>query len=190
MTRTKAFEQTDVIEKAMILFWKQGYEATSMQDLVDTMGINRGSIYDTFDSKHRLFHKTLDHYRCTVVNPKLQELDESDDPIASIESFFRKLTSSRRMFARYGCFMTNSGLELACLDRKTALKVRNGLQQIEDTFYRALVRAKKQGYPLKTGPRVLARVLVNTLQGLRVTTKAKCSKRFVDDIVRITLSLV
>lgn len=62
MARTKAFEIDAVLDKAMRLFWTQGYEKTSMQDLVDNMGINRKSIYDTFGDKHTLFLKALARY--------------------------------------------------------------------------------------------------------------------------------
>ena len=54
MSRHKEFDREDVLEKAMQVFWSQGYECTSVQDLVDAMGINRGSIYATFGDKHGL----------------------------------------------------------------------------------------------------------------------------------------
>ena len=62
MPRAKCFDRNDALEKAMKAFWSRGYEATSMQDLVDCMGINRGSLYNTFGGKHELFLEALDHY--------------------------------------------------------------------------------------------------------------------------------
>ncbi|MGO2638704.1 MAG: TetR/AcrR family transcriptional regulator, partial [Enterococcus viikkiensis] len=59
MARVKEFDETEVLTKAMQLFWQQGYEKTSMQELVDVMGIHRRSIYDTFGDKHQLFLKSL-----------------------------------------------------------------------------------------------------------------------------------
>ena len=63
MPRTKAFDEQEVLEKAMELFWKKGYYATSIQDLVNHLGINRASLYDTFGGKKKLFLHTFSHYR-------------------------------------------------------------------------------------------------------------------------------
>ena len=60
MSRNKAFNEEEVIDKAVKVFWAKGYEATSMQDLIDAMGIQRGSLYATFGSKQQLFLKSLD----------------------------------------------------------------------------------------------------------------------------------
>ena len=62
MARHKEFDTTKAIEKARDLFWLQGYEATSIQDLVDHLGISRSSLYDTFKDKHSLFLLALDLY--------------------------------------------------------------------------------------------------------------------------------
>ena len=62
MARSKEFEETVVLDKAMRLFWEQGYEKTSMTDLVEHMGIHRRSLYDTFGDKHSLFLKAMDRY--------------------------------------------------------------------------------------------------------------------------------
>ncbi len=62
MARHKEFDQDEALQKAMEAFWARGYEATSMQDLVEHMGINRQSLYDTFGDKHSLFLKALDRY--------------------------------------------------------------------------------------------------------------------------------
>nr|WP_083442409.1 helix-turn-helix domain-containing protein [Paenibacillus sp. IHB B 3415] len=59
MGRTKEFEINEVLDKAVQLFWMQGYEKTSMQDLVNFMGIHRRSIYDSFGDKHALYMKAL-----------------------------------------------------------------------------------------------------------------------------------
>ncbi|KAA2299393.1 helix-turn-helix transcriptional regulator, partial [Clostridioides difficile] len=62
MARGKEFEESVVLDKAMRLFWEQGYEKTSMTDLVNHMGIHRKSLYDTFGDKHTLFLKAVDLY--------------------------------------------------------------------------------------------------------------------------------
>lgn len=62
MARCVEFDEREKIEKAMNVFWEKGYNATSMQDLVDAMQINRSSLYNTFEDKHKLFLKCLSTY--------------------------------------------------------------------------------------------------------------------------------
>lgn len=62
MARTVEFNECEIIDKAMNVFWEKGYQATSMQDLVDAMQINRSSIYNTIGDKHQLFMKCISSY--------------------------------------------------------------------------------------------------------------------------------
>lgn len=62
MARIKEFDEDVVLLKAMRLFWEQGYEKTSMQDLVTHMGVHKRSMYDTFGDKHTLYIKALKRY--------------------------------------------------------------------------------------------------------------------------------
>src|ERR1700712_5791995 len=75
MARTKDFDENEVLTKAIQLFWYKGYNATSMQDLVDGLGISRSSLYDTYGDKHTLYIKALESYQgkasaeiCAVMN--------------------------------------------------------------------------------------------------------------------------
>src|ERR1700755_2679328 len=65
MARTKDFDENEVLCKAIDLFWRKGYNGTSMQDLVDGLGISRSSLYDTYGDKHTLFIKALESYKGT-----------------------------------------------------------------------------------------------------------------------------
>ena len=67
MPRPKAFDPDAALQQAMQVFWERGYEATSVQDLVQGMGINRFSLYSTFGGKHQLFVTALERYRDTIV---------------------------------------------------------------------------------------------------------------------------
>src|SRR6187402_2610436 len=65
MARTKDFDEKEVLKKAVYLFWDKGYNGTSMQELVDGLGISRSSLYDTFGDKHQLYLKALESYKQT-----------------------------------------------------------------------------------------------------------------------------
>ena len=71
MARSKEFDEKQALRKAMELFWQQGYEKTSMQELVDYMGIHRRSIYDTFGDKRTLFLSALSYYEELITTSRI-----------------------------------------------------------------------------------------------------------------------
>src|ERR1700761_1056657 len=114
MARTKDFDEDEVLDKAMYLFWNQGYNGTSMQDLVDGLGISRSSLYDTFGDKHSLFIKTLENYKKNA-SAKLEAII-ANAPSAKeavkqlLEYTTRELLSDQQ---HKGCFMVNAAVEVA-----------------------------------------------------------------------------
>src|ERR1700749_3312923 len=77
MARTKDFDENEVLKKAVCLFWDKGYNGTSMQDLVEGLGISRSSLYDTFGDKHQLYLKALQSYKQAEASKRDQILDGS-----------------------------------------------------------------------------------------------------------------
>lgn len=190
MARHKEFDREEVLEKAMELFWYKGYEATSINDLVKNMGINRGSLYDTFGDKHRLFLAVLDRYCNDSI--AFKELADSPQGIAAIGKFFSRLleyyTTKKEC---KGCLMTNTLVELALHDQDAANKITTHLQQMEDIFYQALIYSQKKG---EIGPncnlKALARYLTSSTNGLSVMAKAQPDIQVLEDIVNTTLSVL
>src|SRR5262245_10373536 len=87
MARSKEFEINEVLDKAINLFWRQGYEKTSIQDLVDGMGIHRRSLYDTFGDKHQLFMDALNRYNAMTSSKITKRIERS----ASVKQAIRQL---------------------------------------------------------------------------------------------------
>ena len=192
MARHKEFERDEALQKAMEVFWTRGYEATSMQNLVEHMGINRQSLYDTFGDKHSLYLEALDRYQ-QVESRKLFELIEKP---GSVKKAFRQLFSgviegSLGDGERRGCLMNNAMSELASRCAATAEKTRHNMAAIEEAFYRALLRGKKEG-ELKgvREPRAMARFLYNSFQGLVLMSKATQDRKTLEDVVKVTLSVL
>jgi TetR/AcrR family transcriptional repressor of nem operon len=90
MAGVKQFDRSQVLDRAMALFWTRGYEATSIHDLVEATGVNRGSIYGTFGDKKGLFLAVLDHYLETVAKSLMAELSDPD-PRRAVERMFDSL---------------------------------------------------------------------------------------------------
>lgn len=190
MARPKAFDTDEALQQAVEAFWSQGYEATSVQDLLNAMGINRGSLYTTYGDKQRLFQAAMARYRREVVAPRLADLEDDGSGLAEIEGFFAGLVARARDGAgRKGCLMTNTCVELAPHDSTAAAAVRANLARIEAAFAAALEHARQRG-ELATGAdtAALARFLVTLLQGLQVMSKAGLPAKHLEDAARTALA--
>lgn len=108
MARKKQYNEVEVVEKAMQLFWKNGYETTSMQMLEKEMGINKFSIYASFGNKHGLFLESLKHYK-SQVHTILDTFKNGTNGVADIKQFFYDSVSSNFNGDHLkGCFITNT----------------------------------------------------------------------------------
>ncbi len=174
MTRPKEFNPDDVLEKAMHTFWHKGYEATSVEDLLTAMGINRASFYDTFGSKRQLFLKALDRYCNGFICEKFSLLNQPGPALPTLRRFVRvMLEGGLADPQRRGCLIANTVMELAPHEKDIARKACQGLDMGEDAFYKILARAKMQGeLSNDKDPRALARFLITMMQGTTVMIKA------------------
>jgi len=144
MPRRKEFDRDEVLVKAMMVFRDKGYEATSMEDLVQRMGINRFSLYQTFKSKHDLFVQALHAYYENVAIPFFARLRESDQGLRVVETTLMKMVSRTKSGeSPNGCLLCNTMAELgAKKDKRTAPILARYLNRVENDFHAALVRAK------------------------------------------------
>ena len=192
MARHKEFDRDETLHKAMEVFWSRGYEAASIQDLVKHMGINRQSLYDTFGDKHALYLLALDRYR-EVEGRRIFELLEQPGSVKkSLRRLFEGVVeASLGDRQRRGCFMGNATSELAGRCKETAARTCSNMAATEEALYRTLLRGKKEG-ELKNlrDLRAVARFLSSSLQGLALMAKATQDRKTLDDVVKVTLSVL
>ena len=110
MARPREFDTAQAIEGAMEIFWRQGFKATNLPELLDAMGLTRGSFYKAFDDKESVYLQALDRYDATVVSRTVATLAACTDPQASacLEPMFAPSETPER-----GCFICNAMVELA-----------------------------------------------------------------------------
>ena len=192
MSRPKEFNPDDAIEKAMQVFWHKGYEATSMEDLLSAMDLNRGSLYDTFGDKRQLFLKVMDRYCTTFVGPKFSLLDQPGPALPTLRRFIIGMIEGGLADPqRRGCFISNTVMELSPHEEEIAGKLRQALKMAEDTFFKVLARAKQQGELREDkDPRALARFLTTMMQGTIVMIKAGVSADVVKQTAETALSML
>ncbi len=190
MARSKAFDQGTVVTKAMEVFWSKGYEATSIQDLVDAMGINRGSIYDTFGDKSGLFKAALEHYM--EASPARQLIAEASTapPRKTIEDFITlHVETSCSPGGQRGCLMTNTLTELCSGDGDMAKMVGTRLRRMENALYILVRRGQDSGeISSAQDAHALARFLIATAQGIKTLAKVNPGRETLDDIANVALA--
>lgn len=175
MARTKEFDPDTALQKALELFWERGYEATSMADLVEHLGIARASIYATFGGKRELYLKALERY-LESRDPDVVALLSQPGPVvpavrALVESYAEQSICDER---RLGCMIVNAAVEVMARDPKVARWVEASWDTLETALTSALTRARAQGeLPADRDPRALARFLLVVMQGIRVLGRAQ-----------------
>ncbi|MFD3522782.1 TetR/AcrR family transcriptional regulator [Streptomyces sp. NPDC058653] len=193
MARTKEFDPDAALQSALELFWRRGYGATSMADLVEHLGIGRASIYATFGNKHELYLKALDRYGESHDPPLLDALSRPGAALPAVRDVVRGFAAeaAAEPGREKGCFVTNTAAELGPHDREAARRVELSWQHIETLMHAALVRARNQGeLPRDRDPRALARMLLVLMQGIRVVGKNSQDPARVRDAAEQALSLL
>ncbi|MET9443686.1 helix-turn-helix domain-containing protein [Streptomyces sp. NPDC006610] len=193
MARTKEFDPDAVLQSALELFWRRGYEATSMADLVEHLGIGRASIYATYGNKRELYLKALDRYAESRDPDLLDLLSQPGPALPAVRAVVRRFAAEAADDARRraGCFVTNTAAELAPHDPAAARRVALSWEHLETLLHSALVRARARGeLPGDRDPRALARMLLVLMQGLRVVGKASDDPARVRDAAEQALVLL
>jgi len=190
MARTKDFDENEVLAKAIQLFWHKGYNGTSMQDLVDGLGISRSSLYDTYTDKHTLYVKALESYQNSAAR-KIQEIINKPGPVKETIKQLLQLAIGELLCDQQhkGCFMVNAEVEVAPHDTEVNDLVSKNEQQMEQAFYQVIQKGKDSGeIKNRQDARALARFIFNAVKGMRVTAKSITDRSVFDDIIKLTVS--
>ncbi len=190
MARKKEFDPKQALAKAMTVFWRHGYENTSMDALMREMGIAKQSLYDTFGDKRALYLKALAYYR-DETNAGLREVLDSNQ---SVRDGFAKLlfglsSESREQHER-GCLLLSANLERDTGDTVIANFLRDNQATVESIFVAALRRAQKSGeLSPKQNPAALGRFFVVTIQGMRAMARLKSERKALEQVARVALAV-
>lgn len=180
----KQFNKDEALDRAMQAFWTRGYEATSMQDLVDCTGVNRGSLYATYGDKHSLFLSALRAYD-ERRRHMLGELERRYRPREAIRKLFGSFVDEASPTeANRGCFMTNTALELAAHDAEIRKLVAAAQEDVESFFLRMIKRGKAEGeFAEHIKPQETARALLACLLGVLVLVRSRPDRAVLQGIV-------
>ena len=188
MARPKEFDPERAVEQAMEVFWRQGFEATSVTDLTDALGISRASLYGTFGSKDAVYERALERYRLLEGTRALGCLAGAGTARERVRALFDRFASGALQDPdNKGCLILNAAMERPH-DPSTAAQVRAALGGIELALAGVLAEARERG-ELDPGkdPRELARFLTTALQGVRLMAKATRDPRVLQDTIAVAL---
>ncbi|TWF41289.1 TetR family transcriptional regulator [Chitinophaga polysaccharea] len=190
--RPKIFDNEEVISKAAEVFWRQGYEATSTEDLLAAMGIGKGSFYLAFKGgKKELYEKVLEQFDQAAVSRFRKELDAAADPVEYIREFFRSIARQPKKVHQKGCIFGNAVAELSNIDPLLMKQAAHHLQELEANFLEALHRGKQQGIlTSKQEPALLARLLLNNWNGLGITRRMYPDSESLSTLIEAQLSIL
>jgi TetR/AcrR family transcriptional regulator, transcriptional repressor for nem operon len=190
MARPKEFDPERALRKAMNLFWRLGYENTSLEALMKEMGIAKQSLYDTFGDKRALYLKAMAYYRDQTNGQMKKMLNE----IPSVKDGFAKLLyglakETREQHER-GCLLLSANLQRDPKDAVVRDLLRDNQARVEAIFHQALARAQKQKeLSFKEDPAALARFFVVTIQGMRAMARLKSDRKALEQVARVALAI-
>lgn len=192
MARSKEFDTALVLRKAMEIFGRFGYEGTTLQNLLDGLGIARQSLYDTYGTKRDLFLLAVKQY----VNEKsamvISLLERPGSVKQSISDIFHEgVAGLQDELRRKECFIMQSAIEQIPHDPELAEFFNQDRQRLESAFHNALIRAREQGELREIhhdNLLALARYLNYARYSLTQTAKLTSDPKVLDEIVTVTLS--
>lgn len=190
MGRSKEFDTDKALIQAMELFWSNGYEKTSIQDLLDVMGIHRKSLYDTFGDKHELYMEAVKRYQQIVERNIKKQLIQGSSIKEIIKNLFYMIIDNER-FRKHGCLFVNMAVELSACDDEAKTRSIEHYKNIETLFYELLLQGQETGeIGANKDATMLSQYFLNSWTGIRVLGKTLNDRKVFENIIEATLSIL
>jgi len=190
MPRVKLFDKDDVLKKAMLLFWDKGYHATSIQDLVTALGINRGSLYDTFGGKKNLFEQALALYCNHNIKITREFLQSEESVKLAIKKLFQVFIDDS-VEDKKGCFVVNTTTELSCEDDIINAALLHNKDNFEAMFCECLKKGQESGEISQDKDiKSLSYMIYVLFSGIRVVARLEKDNQRLHKLSNVVLSLL
>lgn len=191
--RPLGYDPDETLETAMKLFWASGYDATSLDDILNAARISKSSFYHMFGNKYKLFERCLNRY-CEQEIAMLEEgLQQSSTGRDFIETFFYDLIESvRQKNGQYmGSFVTNTVYEFAGRDDNIAKMISNATTKFNQLLQQAIEKGQTEGViTTAKSSSTLASFLMSSIAGIRTMISAQVEAEQLEEIVDLTLAVL
>jgi TetR/AcrR family transcriptional regulator, transcriptional repressor for nem operon len=191
MSRTKEFDEAEVLDQALELFRARGFQHTSFADLTGELGVSRQSLYDTYGDKQTLFHAALKRYLDRAINFLRRHLADPAPVRKVLTALFDGLIAGQCGKGSPGCLMVNSMVELTPHDADIRALAQAHAREVEGLLASRLSAAQRKGEIGKAkDPVALARFFYHTLLGLSVASRALGERDTLRDSARLALQVL
>lgn len=190
--RPKIFDEQEVVDKAVNVFWTKGYETASADELLEAMGIGKGSFYLAFKGgKKELYEKSLRQHSDRFNKQFLHDISTSLDPVQLIKDFFMALADDPKSKQMKGCYIGNALVQLSDGDADTKLIAAGLLSGLEDIFTAVIRKAQAQKkLKNKAKPEVLGKYLINLWNGVNVTRRSNPGDQYLREVLEMSLQVL
>lgn len=188
----KSFDMNDALNGAMQVFWKKGFEATSISDLLRGMSLNKGSFYNAFESKQNVFLQALLKYDTENRKQTLSVLSDMENPMAAIRTLFDGIViEAANDQEKKGCLLVNTALDMQNLAPEVQEQIKTSFGEFETFFRERLQAAQKQGQ-LSAGADIEADAayLLSQVIGIRVLARGARGQGALQQIAVRTLAKI
>lgn len=191
MARPKAYNRQKVIADATQLFWKKGYQATSLSELVSVTGLNKHSMYKEFGSKAKFFDECLDHYRGEIGKELLDILKREPLGLGNIRLFFENRITHICSKDFKCCLMVKSIVEMELIEASAQERIKKQNRMMLEAFRDCLSASVKSGeLPKKADPELLANYLLHFLTGMLIAGKPNQGEAEARKLLALVMSVV
>jgi TetR/AcrR family transcriptional repressor of nem operon len=192
MARPKQFDIEEVMQEALEAFWEHGYVATSMQDLQEEMGLNRGSLYGTFGDKKKLFLAVLDKYYEQRVADFQRVLEEPESPRQAVRDLLERVASEcTGDDGQRGCLAAKAAMELAPHDKDVAAWLKRFHRRNVGMVAKVIERGQQRGeISRRLDAESAARFVLNNIAGLRLLGTTSPSSSDVKSVIELVLKVL
>ena len=192
MARLRKFDEDQAIDAAVECFWSRGYEATSVRDLAEQMGIGGASLYNAFGDKRSLFVRALERYANRSARERIARLEAGHRPKEAIRAFLSEVVErSLKDSGRKGCLLVNSALDVAPHDAELGRVITGYLDEIRAFFRRNVEAACRAGQtPDGIDADAVSVHLLGVLMGMRVLARTGARRKALEAVVKPALDLL
>ncbi len=186
--RPRSFDETDVLETIMQVFWEHGYENTTKRELMEATGVASQSLYNAFGDKKEMFRAALEHYAQTRHDQVRQMLEATSSPFDDLRGFVAMWANMPEEFER-GCLLCNTSTQLDPTDDgELGEFLRGQLMVMRSTFLDSLTRARDAGELRKSADlEALASTLTAAANGVTIFMRMGAPDSIVEETVRGTI---
>ena len=193
MTRGKplSFDRDEVLEKAMDVFWEKGFSKTGMTELLERMGIQRQSFYNTFGSKEEVFLDAITRYSRGILSRTNLILEQDRHPLENMKELFDMMRGMSETKDGCGCLLGNSIAEFGDSQDAVGELLQKQVHGLYTAFFQAFTRAVENGYiAADKDPKVLATSFLAMTQGMALLSKMGFGDEMLNDVFQVTEELL